>query len=200
MFKKILLGSLLIGLIAILVAGAVIRTNARTENTTTGGVGQRGHTVETARVESGDGSDQGQRGGRRAQAEQTEQGATGGGRGGLGQGSGQAVPNAAQVPQTNVTPPNWQTATGTVISVASDLVEIETAGGAVIPFEGQPLSYALSQGLILKLGDTVAVSGYEENEEFKIGQVTNLDTGANVMLRDASGRPGWSGAGRGRNR
>ena len=87
-----------------------------------------------------------------------------------------------------------------MISVASDLVEIETAGGAVIPFEGQPLSYALSQGLILKLGDAVTVSGYEENDDFKIGQVTNLSTGASVTLRDASGRPGWAGAGRGRNR
>jgi hypothetical protein len=161
MFKKILLGSLLVGLIAVLIAGAVIRTNARTESSAAGGNGQRGHTVETARVDSESAPDQGQRGGRWAQ---TEQGAASG-RGGLGQGSGQAAPNAAPAPQTNVTPQGWLTATGTVVSVASDLVEIETAGGAVIPFEGQPLSYALSQGLILKLGDAVAVSGYEENDE-----------------------------------
>jgi len=190
MFKKILLGSLLLGLIAVLVAGAVIRTNARTENSALGGNGQRGHSVETARVGSEDVVGQGQRGGRWAQA---EQGATDG-RGSLGQGNGQATPNAAQVPQS------WLTVTGTVISVASDLVEIETTDGAVLPFEGQPLSYALSQGLILKPGDAVAVSGYEESGEFKIGQVTALGSGASVALRDATGRPGWSGAGRGRNR
>jgi len=196
MFKKILLGSLLLGLIAILVAGAVIRTNARTENGALGGNGQRGHSVETARVGSEDGAGQGQRGGRWAQA---EQGATNG-RGGLGQGNGQAAPNAAQVPPAATTPKDWLTVTGTVSSVASDLVEIETTDGAVFPFEGQPLNYALSQGLILKLGDAVAVSGYEENGEFKIGQVTALGSGASVALRDASGRPGWAGAGRGRNR
>lgn len=193
MFKKILLGGLLVGLIAVLVAGAIVRTNARTESSAAGGTGQRGHTVETARVGSETAPEQGQRSGRWTQ---TEQGAASG-QGGRGQGGGQAAP------QTNVTPQGWLTATGTVISVASDLVEIETTGGAasttVIPFEGQPLNYALSQGLILKLGDVVAVSGYEENEEFKIGQVTNLSTGASVTLRDASGRPGWSGAGRRRN-
>jgi hypothetical protein len=198
MFKKILLGSLLVGLIAVLVAGAVNRTNARTESSTTGGNGQRGHTTETARVGNESAAEQGQRGGRWAQ---TEQGAASG-RGGLGQGNGQAAPNGGSTrlpaPQTNALPQGWLTAAGTVVSVASDLVEIETGGGAVIPFEGQPLSYALSQGLVLKLGDAVAVSGYEENGEFKIGQVTNLGSGASVTLRDASGRPGWAGAGRGR--
>lgn len=200
MFKKILLGSLLVGLIAVLVAGAVIRTNARTENSAAGVNGARGRTVETARVGNENSGEQGQRGGRWTQAEQTEPGATGDGRGGFGQGSGQAAPNTAQAPQPDAAAAGWQTVTGTVISVASDLVEIETPDGAVITFEGQPLNYALSQGLILKLDDAVALSGFDEDGEFKIGQVTNLDTGASVALRDASGRPGWAGAGRGRNR
>lgn len=188
MFKKIVLGSLLIGLIAILVAGAVIRTNARVENGAANGGGQHGRAAEVAQVTGASAGAQ-SRGGRWAQTEPAAP-ATTGGRGGFAQ---QAGSDAA-------TPAGWQTVSGQVISVASDLVEIETASGAVIPFEGQPLRYALGQGFILKLGDAVMVSGYDEDGEFKIGQATNLTTGASVMLRDAGGRPGWSGAGRGRNR
>lgn len=194
MFKKIVLGSLLIGLIAILIAGAVIRTNARVENGAANGGGQHGRSAAVAQVTAENAVPQG-RGGRWAQTEPAAP-ATSSGRGGFGQQSG----GNAAAPQVAAAPADWQTVSGNVISVASDLVEIETAGGAVIPFEGQPLRYALGQGFILKLGDAVAVSGYDEDGEFKIGQVTNLTTGASVMLRDATGRPGWSGAGRGRNR
>lgn len=194
MFKKIVLGSLLIGLIAILVAGAVIRTNARAENGAANGGGQHGRNVAAAQVTGEHAIAQG-RGGRWAQTEPAAPGATVG-RGGFGQ---QAAGNAT-APQIAAAPANWQTVSGHVVSVASDLVEIETASGATIPFEGQPLRYALTQGFILKLGDAVTVSGYDEDGEFKIGQATNLTTGASVMLRDATGRSGWSGAGRGRNR
>lgn len=65
----------------------------------------------------------------------------------------------------------------------------------MISFEGQPLCYAVSQGLALQVGDAVTLNGYEEDGEFKIGQVTSLSSGASITLHDASGRPGWSGGG-----
>ena len=40
----------------------------------------------------------------------------------------------------------------------------------------------------------MALDGFDEDGEFKIGQVTSM--GASVTLRDASGRPGWAGRGR----
>jgi hypothetical protein len=76
------------------------------------------------------------------------------------------------------------------------LVEIKTDAGKVIPFEGRPLSFAAEQGFALKVGDAVTLGGFDEDGEFKIGQVTNLNGGATVVLRDVSGRPGWSGRGR----
>ena len=91
-------------------------------------------------------------------------------------------------------PDAWLTLQGTVVSVADDLVEIRTAAGEVIPFEGRPLSFALEQGFSLEVGDAVALAGFDEDGEFKISQVTS--NGASITLRDASGRPGWAGRGR----
>ena len=56
------------------------------------------------------------------------------------------------IPQADVQPTEWLTIQGNVVSVADDLVEIKTAAGEVIPFEGRPLSYALEQGFSLKVG------------------------------------------------
>ena len=100
------------------------------------------------------------------------------------------------IPQADVQPAEWLTIQGNVTSMADDLVEIKTAAGEVIPFEGRPLSYALEQGLSLKVKDTITLEGFNEDGEFKIGKVTNLSDGAIVVLRDVNGRPGWAGRGR----
>ncbi len=193
MFKKILLGGLLVGLIGVLIAGAVIRTNARAADNATGTGAQRGRAVEVAQAAA---PDNGQRGGRWAQPESAvPQTGTTGGRG-YGQGRNQQFQNALPAPQADITDADWMTLTGKVISATSDLIEIETAAGEVIPFEGQPLYYALGQGFSAQPDDAVIVSGFEEDGEFKIGQVTNLSNGASVTLRDSSGRPGWAGRGR----
>ena len=66
---------------------------------------------------------------------------------------------------------------------------------ATIPSQGRPLSYALEQGFASTIGDAVLLHGFDEDGEFKLGQVDNLTAGASVILRDASGRPGWAGRG-----
>jgi hypothetical protein len=85
---------------------------------------------------------------------------------------------------------------GTVTSVSDDLVEIQTDGGAVIPLQGRPLSFAAEQGFTLTEGEAVTLSGFEENGAFTIGKVTKLRDNSSVVLRDADGRPGWAGRGR----
>ena len=110
--------------------------------------------------------------------------------------AGRAVGMLNGVPQADVQPAEWRTIQGTVVSVADDLVEIKSTTGEVIPFEGQPLRYALEQGFSLEAGDAVALGGFDEGGEFKIGQVESLGNGMSVTLRDASGRPGWAGRGR----
>jgi hypothetical protein len=98
-------GALLVGVIGVLIAGAVIRTDAKAGNGTAGEVG-RGRTTVSAGAAANGG---GQRGGRAAQGEQAVVG------------SGQNVPLA------DVTAADWMVVSGTVTSVADDLVEIQTA-------------------------------------------------------------------------
>jgi len=191
MLKKIALGALLTGLVAVLVVGAVNRTNAVSGDAAgeTGRHGQGTAYVETEAQASG--------GGGRWNATQQEppgwgsrwaqEGAAGQTWGGAGNG----------VPQADVLPGEWSTFQGTVISAADDLVEIQTAEGAVIPFEGQPLRFALAQGFSAQAGDAVSLSGFEEDGEFKIGVITHLDSDVTYTLRDTSGRPGWSRGRRG---
>jgi hypothetical protein len=200
MLKKIVLGALLTGLVAVLIVGAVNRTNAKSGEGA-GETGRRGQATESV---TADAVAQGS-GGRWSETE-TPQGATGRGGGGgrwaqggspeQGSALEQAPAGQSGVPQADVQPDEWRSLQGTVVSVADDLVEIRTAAGEVIPFEGRPLSFAAEQGFTLKVGDAVTFAGFEENDEFMIGRVTNLGNGASITLRDTSGRPGWSGRGR----
>lgn len=190
MLKKIALGVLFTGLVAVLIWGAVIRTNAKSGEGA-GEIGRRGQATEYVTTNavaqhSGD------------RWNETVQGTTGRGGGRWAQGSTleQAPAGLSGIPQADVQPAEWRTVQGTVVSVADDLVEVRTAAGEVIPFEGQPLRYALSQGFTTEVGDAVAFSGFDEDGEFKIGQVTSLASGNSITLRDAGGRPGWSGGGR----
>ncbi len=196
MLKKIALGALLTGLVAVLIWGAVNRTNAISAQGLAGG-GRHGQSTEYAGAET---PAQGN-GGRWSQVAPEATGWNGGGRwgqaGAAGLGSGvQGEDTLRGVPQADTQPQEWMTLKGVVVSATADLIEIETESGAVIPFEGQPLRFALQQGFAARAGDAVSVSGFEENGEFKIGVVTNLTTGKSVTLRDVAGRPGWAGRGR----
>jgi hypothetical protein len=125
MFKKIIVGALLVGVIGVLIAGAVARTNAKAGDGAAGEAGRGRATVSAATAANGGG----QRGGRGSQGEQAFVG------------SGQGVA------QADVTAEDWLVVSGTVTSVADDLVEIETDAGAVIPLQGRPLSFAAEQPL-----------------------------------------------------
>jgi hypothetical protein len=192
MFKKILLGALLIGVFGVLIAGAVVRTSA-TSGERAGGTGRRGRATELAAA----GTSQENYGGR---GNETPLGTTGrGGRWAQGSAAEQTLGGQAGgqgAPLADVAIEDWLAMRGKVVSVADDLVEIQTNAGEVIPFEGRPLSFAAEQGFSLKVGDSVTLDGYRENGEFKIGKVTNLNSGVSIALRDVSGRPGWAGRGR----
>jgi hypothetical protein len=49
--------------------------------------------------------------------------------------------------------------------------------------------------LALSQGEEVTIVGYWEDGEFKAAEITRLSDGATIVLRDANGRPAWSGAG-----
>jgi hypothetical protein len=180
MFKKTIVGALLVGVIGVLIVGAVNRTNVKAGDGTASEAGRLGRATEAIATGTGNGGQGGfgQGGGRGAQGEQA---VVGGGPG---------------VPQADVTAEDWLVVSGMVTSVADDLVEIKTDAGEVIPLQGRPLSFAAEQGFALKVGDAVTLDGFEENGAFTIGKVTNRSDNFSVVLRDVSGRPGWAGQGR----
>lgn len=201
MLKKILLGTLLTGLVAVLIWGAINRTNA-TGNQAAGEGGHHGRGATSTATEtivqgnggrwSEDAQSAAGRGGRWNESAQSEVG-RGGGRWAQGGRSADALSGA---PLADTQPDEWMNLQGEVISAADDLIEIRAADGTVIPFEGQPLRYALAQGLQLQVGDRVELAGFYEDGEFKIGKVTDLNDQMSITLRDTGGRPGWSGRGR----
>ncbi len=71
---------------------------------------------------------------------------------------------------------------------------LEAAEGDVLIGTGP--GYLAEQGFVVLLGDSVSVTGFWEDEEFKAVEITQLADGTSIILRDDWGRPMWSGAGR----
>jgi hypothetical protein len=188
MIKRIVLGTLLVGLIGILVAGAIIRTVDKTENVAEArGLEREGETG--AHVEGQHG--QGFGAGAFASESQPQ------GRGGYGQGGARGSEVERQVPNYEAQPEASLQYEGTVIRAPADGVDllIETGGGEKVKVGTGP-GYMEAQGFTLQVGERVQVSGYLEGDELKAAQVTRLSDGQTITLRDDFGRPAWSGAGR----
>lgn len=179
MLKKIVLGTLLIGLIGILVAGGIIRTMDKTDN------------VAEAR-----GLSQGRSGNETGEAGNLGLG-QGRGRSAEGTGNGQSATTAERLyPNYDDSAEEMSTYEGTV------LLSPETGGDLVIlTDEGQEITvgagpgYMEEQGFTLQAGERVQVLGYWEDNELKAAQLTRLQDGQTLTLRDQLGRPAWSGAG-----
>lgn len=189
MLKKIVLGTLLVGLIGILVVGAVIRTMDKT-----------GQVAEA----QGLGHGQGQGNQDRSLSTESEGlGVTGGGKsgqsaagsGGAGRGGGNAD---RQYANYEAAPEEWVTYTGTVVQTPADGQDlvIETPAGEEMVVGTGP-GYMETQGFSLQAGEQVQVYGYWEDGELKAAELTRLQDGQTVTLRDQLGRPAWAGGGQG---
>ncbi len=189
MIRKIIWGTLLVGLIGILVVGAVIRTADKTEDVAEArnqGYG-RGH--GEASEHAAELSDQGL--GANAQPD---------GREGKGQpgGQGQGAGNAErQYPNNQVPTTDWVVYEGTVVQPQEDGADlvIRTAEGEEVKVGTGP-EYMESQGFSLETGEQVQVQGYWEDDELKAAQVTRMRDGQTITLRDEAGRPAWAGSGK----
>jgi hypothetical protein len=180
MVRKVALGTLLVGLIGILVVGAVYATS-----------------TENAAEARGQGRNAGQESGYAARETDLNQGAVdqgNGRRGGFGQGASTAE---RQYPNYEDAPEDWGLYEGTVIQAPAagvDLI-IKTGSGEEV-LVGTGPGYLEDQGLVLQAGEPVQVQGYWEDGEFKAAQVTRLQDGQTVTLRDEVGRPAWAGSNR----
>jgi hypothetical protein len=178
MLKKVVLITMLVGLVAILAAGAIIRTVDKTGNVAEArGLGRGQYNGEVA------GNPQG----------------LGQGRGGYGQGGGYGLPAEGverQYPNYQEPPEEWQVYEGTVLETAEgggDMVIVTDEGQEVTVGTGP--GYMEAQGFTLQVGEWVQVRGYWDGDELKAAQVTRLSDGETIALRDQYGRPAWAGGG-----
>ncbi|MFN2134542.1 MAG: hypothetical protein ACK2UK_01220 [Candidatus Promineifilaceae bacterium] len=223
MFKKITLITLFILIAGALVAGGIYRTSAKTASEQRDGTAQvAGTGLGHGAGGQGTGAQQlGERTGlglgnggtaqgrnQKAESISGEEAASGEGRqGGQGRADQNNVDNQGQGNQglgsrnlggsgAAVEAHETVTIQGTVSQAPAAGVDmiLETADGEVLIGTGP--GYLQEQGFELSLGDEVIVDGFWEDGEFKAEAITRQADGVSIALRDASGRPMWSGAGR----
>jgi hypothetical protein len=190
MLKKILIGILFVAFVGILITGAVIRTKDKVEQTTNVAASDEGNGKNASSREAG--NSDGQEGEQRRAGSATDSNeavSSKGGRGG-NNGGGLALneENAQGV---------WESYTGVLTSVSSDALTMETTEGETILVDGRTWSFAQELGFTAEEGDEVRLEGFFEEGEFKVVSIQDLSSGDEVILRDASGQPGWAGRGKG---
>jgi hypothetical protein len=191
MLKKVVLSTLFIGLIGILVTGAVIRTIDKTERVAEAyGYGRgQGEAVNRAQGGLGQGQrrDNGQVGAYVA-------GGAGRGRGGYGrQGLEDAPGDQTGTGQAQVE--EWLTIQSTVVSVDADTLVVQTLSGQQVTVENRAWWFAQEQGFSAQVGDQVTLVGFYEGDDFEVGRIENATNGQTVLVRDENGRPLWAGRG-----
>jgi len=199
MVKKIVLGVLLAGLVGILVTGAIIRTADKTalaaEAEGQGEQGQghgHGPTTEGASHDcDGETTSLDSEGGRPAWAGQGQQAAEEQASASKGRGHASAPAGNAGTGQANVEA--WIILTGSVQSVDSSALTVQTTDGQEIAVEGRAWSFAQESGFEAQSGDQVELTGFYEDTNFEVGHIHNLSSGQTVTLRQESGRPLWAG-------
>ncbi len=192
MFKKIIISALLVGLIAILVVGAINRTQAKANSET--GFQQAGISGVAQGGSQGRGTGNGSQSLEYPNAEVQ------------GGGQGRAAGNGKQ---------SWDTSnadvygegqaqiseivelTGQVTSVDSTLLVVSTTSGEAVEIANRAWLFAQEQGFAPQAGDMLALTGfYETDGRLEVSHIEDLTSGNSLVLRDENGRPMWAGRGR----
>ena len=207
MWKRIMLATVFVGLIGILVVGAVGRTMDRTARVVEAQGRGYGRDLGEASQGLGTGYNQGIERGQDDQDPQSgslgqglgriseDQTGLGQGResGTLGQGLGSGSGNQSGSDQARVD--EWLTVQGTVISVDEEELHVQADDGILMVVGHRPWSFAQEQDFSAQAGDEVTLTGFYEGEEFEVGRIENVTSGQSVLLRDENGRPMWAGRG-----
>ncbi len=112
---------------------------------------------------------------------------------GNGQGAGQQAQEKEQAREE--TSHELFTMTGTIVQAPATGIDmiITTADQEELTIGTGP-GYLDEQGFVLAVGEDVTVTGFWEDDEFKVVTITRLSDNATIALRDEWGRPMWSGA------
>jgi hypothetical protein len=184
MLKKIVLGSMLLGLCGILVVGAIQRTTSRLEqNTRRSGEASQGRQTETAGVSEQ--RNAGNQAGWNQAADINAQPGQGNRGNRAGSGSAGEDTEPQQVLQVSAE----------VVTVDGDALVVETSDGDELVIDGRSWRFANDMGFQAQAGDSIAMSGFYEDGEWKTTEIENLSNGTSLILRSDSGRPMWAGQG-----
>ncbi len=165
MFKKILMWLIYAGVVGLLIFGAVIRTEAKTE----------GIFSPPEERFGGKGSDS------------PGQGDGGSGWNGSFSGSGGEVHLAEGAER------EWIRLVGVVTGLDSESLWIETSQGEILEVTGRAWRFIFDSRLVFSVGDEVELEGFYENDEFEVSSIQDLTRDFFLPVREDSGRPLWSG-------
>jgi len=169
MLKKIVLGTLFLGLVAVLFVGGAIRTlDKASEPDQSNGQGN-GQTL----TGTDDRSDQESEDDDRQPGNNIS-------------GSGQAGEGQDRVDA-------WLEFAGTVTEASAHELAIELDTGETVSVTGRAWQFAQQNEFTATAGDSVNLTGFYEGERLEIGKIVNKSTDQTILIRDENGRPAWSG-------
>lgn len=105
----------------------------------------------------------------------------------------EAAPGRGQT-ESQATEPVWRTVNGVVASAATERLVVAAAEGE-IEIAGRAWSFAQQAGFSAQVGDSVRLTGFDENGVFEPAAIANAASGQQVQMRGEGGRPLWAGRG-----
>ncbi|PKO06284.1 MAG: hypothetical protein CVU41_07570 [Chloroflexi bacterium HGW-Chloroflexi-3] len=185
MIKQIILGVLFVGLSGFLIFGAVNRTLAKTNGVRTeviGGGRYQSEEIGLAKV-SEDENPYGRNQSLNRSLNRSETDPQ------YGNGGGSQVGDRTGVPDPQATAGEWAEYEGNVISIDSSMILVETDDGSEIVIEGRALVFMQDSGFVTHVGNTLFITGFYEDDEYKVTTIIDHTTGKTIVVRDEGGRP-----------
>ncbi len=165
MLKKITLWVVFVGVVGLLVFGAVNRTLAKT-----GGEDPRGIS--------------------RTEEENTGQN----GRGGSGRNDADKQV-ADDLHLAEKEDHEWVEISGSVAAMDAESLRIEADDDSLVEISGRSWRFIQEEGFEIAIDDQVSLKGFYENGEFEVSEINDFTSGAILLIRDEFGTPLWSGRG-----
>jgi hypothetical protein len=90
---------------------------------------------------------------------------------------------------------SWEDVAGIITGFDTRQLIVQIGSGDEIEITGRAWRFALESGYTPNLGNEIVLSGFYENNEYKIASITDSTSGAAIAIRDESGKPLWGGGG-----
>ncbi len=213
MLKKTILITLFILFTGILIYGAVNRTVAKTDDSTHPLAEGTGANRENAEASNGErqyrnrqeqlppsqdteplGRQNNGRGGNQDSSRLNENSGPQGGQGRGWQGSQPGNGQGQQGSVDEAVTHDYVTLKGIVTQAPAAGVDLLLRTGDGQVQIGTGPGYLDEMGFVIQVEDSLSVTGFWEDGEFKATEITRQTDGASIALRDELGRPMWSGA------